>query len=76
MLKSDEFYQKSYLRVAPGSIADKEPGGYFRDRSGQVTDWTLDLRLQRAWGQRQASEMDAERLARVGGLRQKLDPCP
>lgn len=35
--KVGEFYQKSYLRVAPGSIAEKEPEWLLSDRSWQVT---------------------------------------
>lgn len=36
VLNSGEFYQKSYIRCALRSIAEKKPGGYFRDRLGQL----------------------------------------
>jgi len=37
LLKSGEFYQKSYLRVAPGSIAEKEPSWLLSGLAGAVT---------------------------------------
>ena len=47
MLNSGEFYQKSYLRVTPGSIAETEPGWLLSGpvRSGYLR-LTSDLGLQ------------------------------